>query len=251
MAGRSTPIPSRPRDCGRTQAFFRKALASQTLPRVPRKVILDGHRTEPARTVAYCRARPGAGGNVKVRAGQNPQQPHRPNHRAIKRHYASMAGFKSFTNAAITIAAEIELAHRIRKGQFSFGRGRTPPSLRRGRRNGRWPWHRKRLESRRRPQHDRNLPRCTEPACGGSGHDSISEGVSYRHVLSSELEQLPQAAGVLEASLKSGLDARFPDTAVLTAIQSAGIPTPARLNKISPIADADRSLRRINWIAPG
>jgi len=33
-----------------------------------------------------------------------------------------MAGFKSFTNAAITIAG-IELARRIRKGQFSFGLG--------------------------------------------------------------------------------------------------------------------------------
>jgi transposase-like protein len=42
-----------------------------------------------------------------------------------------MARFKSFANAAITIAG-IELAHRIRKGQFSFGRGRR----------GRW-WSRK------------------------------------------------------------------------------------------------------------
>jgi hypothetical protein len=33
-----------------------------------------------------------------------------------------MAGFKTFANAAITLG--IELAHRIRKGQFSFGRGR-------------------------------------------------------------------------------------------------------------------------------
>jgi len=32
-----------------------------------------------------------------------------------------VAGFKSFDNAAITIA-RIELAHRIRKSQFSFGR---------------------------------------------------------------------------------------------------------------------------------
>jgi transposase-like protein len=46
-----------------------------------------------------------------------------PDHRAIKRRCASMAGFKSFANAAITIAG-IELAHRIRKEQFSFGRGR-------------------------------------------------------------------------------------------------------------------------------
>src|ERR1035441_4101694 len=44
-------------------------------------------------------------------------------HGAIKRLCASMAGFKSYANAAITIAG-IELAHRIRKGQFSFGRGR-------------------------------------------------------------------------------------------------------------------------------
>jgi transposase-like protein len=44
-------------------------------------------------------------------------------HRTIKRRCASMAGFKSFANATITIAG-IELAHRIRKGQFSFGRGR-------------------------------------------------------------------------------------------------------------------------------
>jgi transposase-like protein len=44
-------------------------------------------------------------------------------HRAIKRRCASMAGFKSFDNAAITLPG-IELAHRIRNNQFSFGRGR-------------------------------------------------------------------------------------------------------------------------------
>jgi transposase-like protein len=45
-------------------------------------------------------------------------------HRGIKRRCAAMKGFKSFTNAAITIAG-IELAHRIRKRQFSFGLGRS------------------------------------------------------------------------------------------------------------------------------
>jgi len=34
-----------------------------------------------------------------------------------------VGGFKSFRSAAITLAG-IELAHRIRKRQFSFGRGR-------------------------------------------------------------------------------------------------------------------------------
>ena len=45
--------------------------------------------------------------------------------RAIKRRCASMMGFKSFYNASITLAG-VELAHRIRKRQFSFGRGRPP-----------------------------------------------------------------------------------------------------------------------------
>jgi transposase-like protein len=44
-------------------------------------------------------------------------------HRAIKRRCVTMQGFKSFRNAAITLAG-IELAHRIHKRQFSFGRGR-------------------------------------------------------------------------------------------------------------------------------
>jgi len=45
---------------------------------------------------------------------------HQQDHRAIKRRCASMTGFKSFGSAAITLAG-IELAHRIRKRQFSLG----------------------------------------------------------------------------------------------------------------------------------
>ena len=44
-------------------------------------------------------------------------------HRAIKSRCASMLGLKSFRTAAVTLAG-VELAHRIRKRQFSFGRGR-------------------------------------------------------------------------------------------------------------------------------
>jgi hypothetical protein len=43
-------------------------------------------------------------------------------HRAIKRRCASMLTLKSFRTAAVTLAG-VELAHRIRKRQFSFGRG--------------------------------------------------------------------------------------------------------------------------------
>lgn len=44
-------------------------------------------------------------------------------HRAIKRRCASMLSLKSFRTAAVTLSG-IELAHRVRKRQFSFGRGR-------------------------------------------------------------------------------------------------------------------------------
>jgi hypothetical protein len=70
-----------------------------------------------------------------------------------------MAGFKSFANAAITLAG-IELAHRIRKGQFSFGRGR--------RRRG---WSRKdewsmalaytMPDNSRKPRYGPRIPHCT------------------------------------------------------------------------------------------
>jgi len=72
-------------------------------------------------------AAPAAGEfEVEVCGGAQLQVPHNiveQDHRAIKRCCASMKGFKSFANAAITISG-IELAHRIHKRQFSFGLGR-------------------------------------------------------------------------------------------------------------------------------
>jgi transposase-like protein len=55
------------------------------------------------------------------RAGSNQNNTVEQDHRAIKRRCASMAGFKSFSNAAVTIAG-IELAHRIRKRQYMLSR---------------------------------------------------------------------------------------------------------------------------------
>jgi transposase-like protein len=103
------------------QAFFRKALAT-SLPRWPRKITLDGHapshqalrllrREDPRWKYVLVRKRPYLNNIVEQ------------DHRAIKRRCASMLGLKSFSNAAITLAA-IELAHRIYKRQFSFGPGR-------------------------------------------------------------------------------------------------------------------------------
>jgi transposase-like protein len=111
----------RDRGTAAAQAFFRKALAS-TLPRVPRKVTLDGH-VPSRRALWLLRREHPCWRNVKVRTNKYLNNLIEQDHRAIKRRCASMAGFKSFANAGITIAG-IELAHRIRKGQFSFGRGR-------------------------------------------------------------------------------------------------------------------------------
>ena len=111
----------RDRGIAAAQAFFRKALAS-TLPRVPRKVTLDGH-VPSRRALWLLRREHPCWRNVEVRTNKYLNNVIEQDHRAIKRRCASMAGFKSFDNAAITLAG-IELAHRIRKNQFSFGRGR-------------------------------------------------------------------------------------------------------------------------------
>ena len=50
---------------------------------------------------------------------------HQQDHRAIKRRCAPMLALKSFRTAAITLAG-VELAHRIRKGQFSLRPGAAP-----------------------------------------------------------------------------------------------------------------------------
>jgi transposase-like protein len=62
---------------------------------------------------------------VEVRSSKYLNNIIEQDHRAIKRRCASMTGFKSFANASITISG-IELAHRIHKRQYSFGRGRRP-----------------------------------------------------------------------------------------------------------------------------
>src|ERR1700694_3428418 len=57
----------------------------------------------------------------QVRSSQYLNKLIEQDHRAVKRRCASMGGFKTFASAAL---AGIELAHRIRKRQFSFWRGR-------------------------------------------------------------------------------------------------------------------------------
>jgi transposase-like protein len=120
----------RDRGIATAQAFFRKALATN-INRWPRKVTLDGH-VPSHRALRLLRREDPRWRNVEVRSCKYLNNIIEQDHRAIKRRCASMTGFKSFDNAAITIAG-IELAHRINKRQFSFGVGR-PPNL-----GGQWP----------------------------------------------------------------------------------------------------------------
>jgi putative transposase len=103
------------------QAFFRKALATNS-PRWPRKVTLDGH-TPSHRALRLLRREDPMWKYVRERSCRYLNNIVEQDHRAIKRRCAWMTGFKSFRNAANTLAG-IELAHRIRKRQFSFGLGR-------------------------------------------------------------------------------------------------------------------------------
>jgi transposase-like protein len=111
----------RDRGIAAAQAFFRKALATNPT-RWPRKVTLDGH-TPSHQALRLPRRENPKWRYVEVRSCKYLNTIIEQDHRAIKRRCASMKGFKSFTNAASTIAG-IKLAHRIHKRQFSFGLGR-------------------------------------------------------------------------------------------------------------------------------
>jgi transposase-like protein len=102
------------------QEFFRKAVATNG-SRWPRKVNLDGNAAT-HRGLRLLGDEDLRWKSVEVRCCRYLNNIVEQDHRAIKRRCASMLGLKSFRTAAITFAG-IELANRIRKRQFSFGRG--------------------------------------------------------------------------------------------------------------------------------
>lgn len=103
------------------KAFFSRALATQQ-DRFPRKVTLDGHRPS-HRALWHLRRERREWRFVRVRTCKYLNNIVEQDHRAIKRRCAPMLGFKTFESAAVTIAG-IELAHRIRKKQFTIGHPR-------------------------------------------------------------------------------------------------------------------------------
>jgi len=99
------------------QAFFRAAVRQEGVS-WPAKVNVDGnsatHRGLRLLASEDCRWQ-----NVEVRARRYLNNVVEQDHRAIKQRCALMLGLKSFRSAAITLAG-IELAHRVRKQQYSL-----------------------------------------------------------------------------------------------------------------------------------
>ena len=120
--GRTIDFLLRPdRGIAAAQAFLRKALSTNAEGR-PRTVTIDGH--VPSRRALWLLRRENALLRyVKVRTCKYLNNIVEQDHRAIKRRCSAMHGLKSFERAAVMISG-VELAHRIRKGQFTLGRVR-------------------------------------------------------------------------------------------------------------------------------
>jgi IS6 family transposase len=110
LNGRAIGLSCGDRGIAAAQASFRKALAT-SLPRWPRKTTLDGHAPS-HQALRLLRREDPKWKYVLVRKCPYLNNIIEQDHRAIKRRCASMLGFKSFGNAAITLAG-IELADWI------------------------------------------------------------------------------------------------------------------------------------------
>ena len=116
------------RDVAAAKAFFAKAVKSQGAPQT---ITLDGDAAS-HRAVREMKTDGLLPADTKVRSSKYLNNLIEQDHRSIKQRIAPMLGFKRFRNAATTIAG-IELMHRIRKGQFAFGRlgvqGQAAPAV--------------------------------------------------------------------------------------------------------------------------
>ena len=108
--------------------FLRKARKSQ---RVPTKITLDAYAAS-HRAVTEMKAVEDLSKRVRVRSSKNLNNLIEQDHRRVKQRIRAMVGLKSFGAAVVTISG-IELAEKIRKGQFKTGKlgglTRTVPEI--------------------------------------------------------------------------------------------------------------------------
>jgi transposase-like protein len=111
------------RSVSAARAFFCKALKTHH-PLQPRKLNLDGNAASHLALRLLQKENPDLQ-SVTIRSCRYLNNIVEQDHRAIKRRCAPMLALKSFRTAAVTLAG-VELAHRIRKGQFSLRPGAAP-----------------------------------------------------------------------------------------------------------------------------
>ncbi len=119
---------SRKRDVNAAKAFLRKALKGQ---RIPTKITLDAYAAS-HRAVAELKASVELPKRVRVRTSKYLNNTIEQDHRRVKQRLRPMLGLKSFRTATVVIGG-IELAEKIKKGQFKIGklggRSATMPNI--------------------------------------------------------------------------------------------------------------------------
>lgn len=99
------------------KAFLRSAMKNT---RVPMKITLDAYAAS-HRAVREMKEDGELPRRVHARSSQYLNNLIEQDHRRVKQRVRPMLGFKRFDNAAITISG-IELAEKIKKGQFKIGK---------------------------------------------------------------------------------------------------------------------------------
>ena len=108
---------SRNRDVNAAKTFLRSAMKNT---RPPTKITLDAYAAS-HRAVREMKETGELPQRVKVRSSQYLNNLIEQDHRRVKQRIRPMLGFKRFDNAAVTISG-IELAEKIKKGQFKTGK---------------------------------------------------------------------------------------------------------------------------------
>lgn len=107
---------SRNRDVNAAKAFLRSAMQNT---RKPTKITLDAYAAS-HRAVREMKEDGELPQRVRVRSSQYLNNLVEQDHRRVKQRIRPMLGFKRFDNAEVTIGG-IELAEKIKKGQFKLG----------------------------------------------------------------------------------------------------------------------------------